>query len=120
MFEGESCYAMNVNIEGKKLAEIPPDIVVLFETDFGIDSNGRQTLYQDRAWYKHIRGSKRRNTRFDSKDEPEKVYESRWNQHGGPELLTTENHKAKGSNILFNNFYVKFINKDQINTLKWE
>ncbi len=43
-----------------------------------------------------------------------------WNQHGGPELLTTENHKGKGSNVLFNNGTVKFINKDQINTLKWK
>ncbi len=43
-----------------------------------------------------------------------------WNQHGGPELLTTENHRGKGSNILFNNGTVKFINKNQINTLKWK
>jgi hypothetical protein len=43
-----------------------------------------------------------------------------WNQQGGPDLLTTENHKGKGSNILFNDYSVKFINKDQINTLKWK
>ena len=76
--KGESSYEMNVNISGKKHSEIPPDVVLLFETKAG------------------------------------------WNQHGGPELITTENHKGKGCNMLFNNGTVKFINKDQINTLKWK
>ena len=43
-----------------------------------------------------------------------------WNQHGGPELLTTENHIGKGSNILFNNFYLKFVKTEELQTLKWK
>jgi hypothetical protein len=43
-----------------------------------------------------------------------------WNQSGGPELLTTENHQAKGSNILFNNGTVRFITTEELQTLKWK
>jgi prepilin-type processing-associated H-X9-DG protein len=43
-----------------------------------------------------------------------------WNQSGGPEILTTENHGGKGCNILFNDGSVKFIPADEFNRLKWE
>ena len=43
-----------------------------------------------------------------------------WNQQGGPELLTTENHKGKGSNILFNDGTVKFVGTEELETLKWK
>ncbi len=43
-----------------------------------------------------------------------------WNQVGGPELLTTENHKGKGCNILFNDTHVKFVKTKQLVELKWE
>jgi hypothetical protein len=42
-----------------------------------------------------------------------------WNQHGGPEILTTENHEGEGCNILFNNCKVEFIKPEQFNELKW-
>ncbi len=43
-----------------------------------------------------------------------------WNQFGGPELLTTENHEGKGCNILFNEGNVKFIKTGEIGKLKWK
>ncbi len=43
-----------------------------------------------------------------------------WNQQGGPEMLTTENHKDKGSNILFNDGTMKFIRTKELETLKWK
>ena len=43
-----------------------------------------------------------------------------WNQQGGPELLTTENHKAKGSNILFKDWSTKFVKTEELQTLKWK
>ncbi|MHC4215310.1 MAG: type II secretion system protein [Planctomycetota bacterium] len=43
-----------------------------------------------------------------------------WNQQGGPELLTTENHNDKGSNILFNNGKVRFERTEELQTLKWK
>jgi prepilin-type processing-associated H-X9-DG protein len=43
-----------------------------------------------------------------------------WNQSGGPEILTTENHKGKGCNVLFNDGSVKFIRTKDLTKLKWE
>lgn len=43
-----------------------------------------------------------------------------WNQSGGPEILTTENHKPKGCNILFNDRSVKFVKTKNLAKLKWK
>jgi hypothetical protein len=43
-----------------------------------------------------------------------------WNQYGGPEILTFENHKGKGCNILFNSGHVKFVKPEQVGKLKWK
>ena len=42
-----------------------------------------------------------------------------WNQHGGPEILTTENHKGKGCTILFNNLHAEFVKTEQLGDLNW-
>ncbi len=42
-----------------------------------------------------------------------------WNQFGGAELLTTENHKGDGCNILFNDGRVEFIRPEEIGQLNW-
>lgn len=45
----------------------------------------------------------------------------RWNQFGGPEILTTENHhNPEGCNILFNDLQVKFVKPEQLGELKWK
>ena len=43
-----------------------------------------------------------------------------WNQHSGQEILTTENHQSKGSNIVFNNGTVKFVRTEELSELKWK
>ena len=57
-----------------------------------------------------------------------------WNQSGGPEILTFENHKGKdkssqflgkifkgkGCNVLFNSLHVEFVKPEQISKLKWK
>jgi prepilin-type processing-associated H-X9-DG protein len=43
-----------------------------------------------------------------------------WNQYGGPELLTLDNHKGEGANVLFNDGHVKFIKPDEVGKLKWK
>lgn len=50
------------------------------------------------------------------------LFESRpgWNQVGGPELLSMENHEGEGCNILFNDGSVKFVKTEQLGDLKWE
>jgi len=74
---GESSYAFNKNLAGKKASEVPPDVVLLFETKKG------------------------------------------WNQVGGPEILTTENHEGQGCNVLFSDANVEFRGSGALGELKW-
>jgi hypothetical protein len=43
-----------------------------------------------------------------------------WNQVGGPELLTTDNHNGKGCNVLFNYNTVEFVKTEEHANLKWK
>ncbi|MHC4083756.1 MAG: DUF4190 domain-containing protein [Planctomycetota bacterium] len=42
-----------------------------------------------------------------------------WNQVGGPEMLTTENHQREGCNVLFADNHVEFVKTEDIRNLKW-
>jgi hypothetical protein len=42
-----------------------------------------------------------------------------WNQFGGPEILTLENHNGKGCNVLFNGGRVEFVKPERLGELKW-
>ena len=42
-----------------------------------------------------------------------------WNQVGGPEMLTTDNHQGEGCNVLFADNSVRFIKTRDIDKLKW-
>ena len=42
-----------------------------------------------------------------------------WNQSGGPEILTTDNHRGEGCNVLFVDSHVQFVRTKDINDLKW-
>lgn len=75
--EGQSSYAININVAGKKISDIPPDTVLIFETMPGI------------------------------------------NPAGGPELLSTDNHRGNGCNILFADAHAKFIKAEDISSLRW-
>ncbi len=108
--EGESSFAFNKNLIGKKPTEVPPDVVLLFETNFGKNPLGRQALLAERDWHEFL----------EYPDSGKKVYKLRWNQFGGPEILTTENHKGKGCNILFNDLHVEFVKTERLGELEWE
>lgn len=44
-----------------------------------------------------------------------------WNQHGGPELFTFDNHDPKGGCVLLNDGTVKFIRtKEELRRLRWK
>jgi len=44
-----------------------------------------------------------------------------WNQNGGPELFTFDNHEPKGGCVLLNDGTVKFIRtKEELNQLRWK
>jgi len=42
-----------------------------------------------------------------------------WNQAGGPELLSTDNHQGEGCNVLFIDGSVRFIRTRNLDELKW-
>jgi len=42
-----------------------------------------------------------------------------WNQVGGPELLTTDNHQGLGCNVLFVDNHVEFVKTRDLDKLKW-
>jgi len=42
-----------------------------------------------------------------------------WNQFGGPEILTLENHDGKGCNILFADRHIEWVSAEKIKDLKW-
>jgi hypothetical protein len=43
-----------------------------------------------------------------------------WNQYGGPELLSFDNHTKKGAAVGFNDNHVEIIRPEDINKLKWK
>jgi prepilin-type processing-associated H-X9-DG protein/prepilin-type N-terminal cleavage/methylation domain-containing protein len=43
-----------------------------------------------------------------------------WNQSGGPELLTFDNHRGRGANVLFNDGHVEFVKPEDAGKLKWK
>jgi prepilin-type processing-associated H-X9-DG protein len=116
---GESSYAFNKSVVGKKSSEIPQDTVLLFETNFGKDPLGRDRTLGDRDWYKSLSS---RSDRSDLKKHKhsEKVYKLRWNQFGGSELLTTDNHKGEGCNVVFVDWHAEFVKAERIPALKWD
>jgi hypothetical protein len=46
--------------------------------------------------------------------------EGGWNQFGGPELLTTENHKPRGCSVLNANLVVRFVKTEELGRLMWK
>ena len=91
---------------------------VLFETNFGKVPEGRQCRLGDRSYYKVL--LEKSKVRGDLRHADSKVYELRWNQVGGPELLTTENHKGEGCNILFTDSHVEFVPAKRLGELRWK
>ncbi|MCH8119080.1 MAG: hypothetical protein IIC00_05055 [Planctomycetes bacterium] len=43
-----------------------------------------------------------------------------WNQSGGPEILTTDNHQGDGCNVLFIDSHVEFVKTKDLDDLKWK
>ncbi len=43
-----------------------------------------------------------------------------WNQCGGEDILSTNNHKGAGCNILYNDGHVEFVLKEGLDRLKWK
>jgi hypothetical protein len=63
------------------------------------------------------------NCKTDSPPDMVLLFETKavWNQHGGPDLFTFDNHDPKGGCVLLNDGTVKFIRtKEELHQLRWE
>jgi len=112
---GESAYVLNKNVLGKKLAELPPDIVLIFETNPGSNKSDKRVPIENRESF-HNKDSLIREYFKGS----EKVYKHLWNQVGEAELLGTENHKNKWCSVLFGDLHAGFVKTEELSKLKWK
>jgi hypothetical protein len=63
------------------------------------------------------------NCKYDSPPDTVLLFETKagWNQHGGPELFTFDNHDPKGGCVLLNDGTVRFIRtKKELQQLRWK
>ncbi len=63
------------------------------------------------------------NCKVDSPGDTVLLFETKagWNQHGGPELFTFDNHDPKGGCVLLNDGTVKFIRtEEELRRLRWK
>jgi hypothetical protein len=115
---GESSYALNKYIAGKKIDEVSPDVVLVFDTDFGKSKAGRTSTISARCSYQEIKAKGGNLSMFGNNPEKKKVYKDRWNQAGGPEILTADHHK-EGMYIAFVKGDIIYIPKADFGKLNW-
>ena len=99
--KGESSYAMNKNAVGKKLSQVPDNMILLFETNIGHSENEQKSLLRERNFTQQQPDVTYRNP------EKHKVHKDRWNQVGGPEDMIQAH--SGGTNVLFANGDIEFI-----------
>jgi prepilin-type processing-associated H-X9-DG protein len=109
---------MNKYLADVNTATIDPNTVVLFETDSGKGPGSRLLIYysehRDDFKLDQTNPNHRILVRGPSLDK------NRWNQCGGPELLTASHHGGEGANILFADGHVEFVHVKDFPTLHWK
>lgn len=114
--DGESTYAISRNAAGRNINELPPDIVLLFETNAGRNNDTRSEPISNRRFYSFF---EKTSPEWLAKNKNHKIYPNCWNLSGGPEMLSTRYHKGEGCNILFADGHSEYIPSDEIHTLRW-
>jgi hypothetical protein len=109
--KGESSYALNIAAVGKKLSDLPKDMVLVFEVR-GDGDSARTFPVTSREYMRQLE------PRQTSPAQPRMVSESRWNQVCGPELIDAATHSI-GCNILFADMHVEFVKSDRLAQLRW-
>ncbi|MHC4478287.1 MAG: hypothetical protein ACYTEL_21830 [Planctomycetota bacterium] len=97
-------------------ANLPADMV--FQRDYN-DYEGRLRF---KYWIKRAHYGMNPNAEPNSPGDIVLLFETKagWNQFGGPEMLSTENHFGDGCSMLFNNGRVKRVKAKDIGKLKWK
>jgi hypothetical protein len=110
LIEGESSYALNKYISS--FEDVPPDLVLIFETKNSHQSGKIVPIKTREGFSKFLILQEL----FTGKEE---VSLDCWNQKGGPELLSTANHNYQGCNIGFTGGHTKWVSYKDIPSLKW-
>ncbi|MBN1846152.1 MAG: hypothetical protein JW810_10750 [Sedimentisphaerales bacterium] len=111
---GESSYALNRNIAGWRLSDLPPEMVLLFEAKYDDGGAERDFPLISRDCAAHVKDARFREHQSDI------VYQNRWNQSGGPEALAVDNHEPRGCNILFVGGHVEYVALRRLPELRWK
>jgi hypothetical protein len=83
---GESDYCMNIYAVGKKLSELPGNMVLLFEADFKHSKGENRVAIRQRPSFGKY------SVISDMFKGDEAVYLNQWNRVGGPELIDVNRH----------------------------
>lgn len=109
---GESDYCLNKNAAGKKLSELPEDLVLMFEATFA------PSEYEIRVPIANRKSFNKLNIDYQYFEGDEKVYLNRWNRTGGPEQLAANRHIV-GCNVMFADGSVKPVKDSKLHQLRW-
>jgi hypothetical protein len=110
LIEGECSYALNKYITS--FDNVPPDLVLLFETKNSHQSDNMGPINTREGFSKFSILKEL----FSGK---EIVSLDCWNQKGGPELLSTANHDYQGCNIVFTDLHSTWVPYKDLPNLKW-
>jgi len=112
--QGESSYAMNKYIAGKRFSTLPSDVVLFFESDKGVEAGPRTTPITTHPYFEEW-------SVFGDYNEKMLVYKNRFNQLGGPEdvAFRHEQDGQRGCNIAFVDGHTEFVTEDRISGLRW-
>ena len=112
--EGESDVALNKAAAGKKLLELPADLVLAFQTQLEEPDNTRNYPLSERlSLFDKYKGSS------NEKIKNVFIHKDWWNITCGPEKLKIHNFNHSAI-ILFAVGSVKIIHKDKLGTLRWD
>jgi hypothetical protein len=116
--KGESSYAMNKFVADANISSLDPNIVLLFETEAG-------KVAKPSSWSSASKPAD--DYKLDESDAIHPKFirgpsldKNRWNQCGGPEILTASHHEGEGANILFADYHVDFVLVKDFPKLRWK
>jgi len=94
---------------------LPGKVILLREYN---DVNGRHKYLYSIAWSNYAINP---DVEPNSPKDVVLLFETKggWNQFGGEELLTFDNHLRNGANVLFNDGIVRFIKPKDVSKLNW-
>jgi hypothetical protein len=109
---GESTYALNIAAAGRKISELPKDMVLVFEAATEANSVDKKVPVSRRGFVATVYGTR------PSYERDAQVRETMWNQVCGPERIAARAHE-KGSYILFADMHVALVKPERLSYLRW-